>query len=252
MIKLLSLIFLILLLIVGKSRGLKTFITFYLNLLLIMIYITFMRVGINAIVLAVITCILASLVTLFILNGTNIKTKSSFISIMIVLAIMLLITIFIGELSNIRGFSVEDIESIGYYSHDIGYNMTNVIIGMYLICTIGTIIDTSISVSSSMNEILENNPKLNRKELFKSGMNIGKDILSTTINTLYFAVVSGFIGFFMWYHSSSFPFLSVDKSFVKTIIELLLAFIASIMIIPITSYITSKLLKKNNSQDLRK
>ena len=240
MIKILSLIFLVLLIIVGKGRGIKTFITFYLNLLLIMIYLTFMKVGVNAIILSIIICILAALVTLFILNGSNIKTKSSFISIMIVLIIVLLITLLIGRFSNIQGFSVEDIESIGYYSHDINYDMTYVIIGMYLICTIGTVIDTSISISSAMFEVYKNNPNLTEKELYKSGMNVGKDILCTTINTLYFALVSGFIGFFMWFYSVSFPFLSVSKTIVKNVIELLLAFIASIMIIPLTSYITSK------------
>ena len=245
MIKLLSLIFLILLLIVGKSRGFKTFVTFYLNLFLIMIYLTFMKVGTPAIILSIIICILASLITLFILNGTNVKTKSSFISIMIVLVFMLIITILSVKFSNIQGFAMEDIESIGYYSHDINYDMTYVIIGMYLICTIGTIIDTSISVSSAMYEVYKNNPKLNSSELYKSGMNVGKDILSTTINTLYFAIISSFIGFFMWFYSVSFPFLSVSKTLVKNSIELLLAFIASIMIIPITSYITSKKLIKD-------
>lgn len=246
MIKLLSLVLLILLLIVGRSRGFKTFVIFYLNLLLIMIYITFMKVGINGIILAITTCILASLVTLFILNGNNVKTKSSFISIMIVLFFMLIVTLFIVKFSNVQGFSMEDIESIGYYSHDINYDMTYVIIGMYLICTIGTIIDTSISVSSAMNEIFENNPKINRVELYKSGMNVGKDILSTTINTLYFAVLSGFIGFFMWFYSVSFPFLTVSKTFVKNIMELLLAFIASIIIIPITSYVSSIMIINKN------
>ena len=237
MIKILSLIFFILLIIVGRKRGIKTFITFYLNLLLIMIYITFMKVGINAIILSIIICVLATLITLFILNGSNVKTKSSFISIMIVLLFMLIITFIIGKYSNIQGFSLEEVESIGYYSYDINYDMTGVIIGMYLICTIGTIIDTSISVSSAMNEVYENNKNIIQKDLFISGMNVGKDILSTTINTLYFALVSSFIGFFMWYYSVSFPFLEVSKSFVNSILELLLAFIASIIIIPITIYI---------------
>lgn len=249
MIKLLSLIFFILLIVVGRLRGFKTFITFFLNLFLIMLYIRFMTIGINAIVLAVIVCVLAALITLFILNGSNVKTKSSFISIMIVLSLVLLITFLIGYFSNIQGFPVEDVESIGYYSHDINYNMTYVIIGMYLICTIGTIIDTSISVSSAMNEVYENNKKINQKELYLSGMNVGRDILSTTINTLYFAVISSFIGFFMWFYSVSFPFLEVSKSFVKSVIELLLAFIASILIIPITSYISSKKIINKNIKD---
>ena len=122
MIGLLSLVFFILLIVVGKKRGFKTFVTFYLNLLLIMIYITFMRVGINAIVLSIIICILASLITLFILNGSNVKTKSSFISIMFVLLIVLVITSLIGYTSNIQSFSVEEIESIGYYLFDINYH----------------------------------------------------------------------------------------------------------------------------------
>lgn len=245
MIKLLSLIFLILLIIVGKSRGFKTFITFYLSILLIMIYLTFIKVGLNAVALAIITCILAALMILFILNGYNVKTKSSFISIMFVLVFVLLVTLFIGKSANIQGFSVESIESIGYYSHDINYDMTNVIIGMYLICTIGTIIDTSISISSAMYEVYRNNKNMNAKELYHSGMNIGKDILSTTINTLYFAVVGSFIGFFMWYYSLSFNFWAVSKSFEQNIIQLLLCFIASVMIIPITSYISSKMIIKD-------
>ena len=123
--------------------------------------------------------------------------------------------------------------------------MTNVIIGMYLICTIGTIIDTSISISSAMYEVYRNNKNMNAKELYNSGMNIGKDILSTTINTLYFAVVGSFIGFFMWYYSLSFNFWAVSKSFEQNIIQLLLCFIASVMIIPITSYISSKMIIKD-------
>ena len=162
MIKLLSLIFLILLIIVGKSRGFKTFITFYLSILLIMIYLTFIKVGLNAVALAIITCILAALMILFILNGYNVKTKSSFISIMFVLVFVLLVTLFIRKSANIQGFSVESIESIGYYSHDINYDMTNVIICMYLICTIGTIIDTSISISSAMYEVYRNNKNIRR------------------------------------------------------------------------------------------
>lgn len=249
MIKLLSLIFFLLLLMVGKKRGFKTFITFYLNLLLIVIYITFMKIGLNPIILSIIICIISSLITLFILNGFNVKTKSSFISIMFVLLIMSIITILICKFSNIESFSIEDIESIGYYSHDINYNMMGVVIGMYLICTIGTIIDTSISVSSAMNEVYKNNTNMSEKELYISGMNIGKDILSTTINTLYFALICSFIGFFMWFYSVSFPFLSVSKSLVKNIIELLLAFIASISIIPITAKVGSKLIIKYHIKD---
>ena len=240
MILLLSTVLLVLLLIVGRSRGFKTFITLYLSIFLIILYLVLMKLGMNPIILALMICILATISTLFIINGINIKTKSSVVSIFLVLIIIFMLIFIIVKRGNIAGFSMESIESIGGYSYDIGTNMIDVMIGMYLISIIGTIIDTSISISSAMYEVLENNKDLNSKELFKSGMNIGKDIMSTTINTLYFAIVANFIGFFLWHHETSFEIIVNYKAFAEEIVQLFISFIGSIMIIPITAFICSK------------
>lgn len=245
MISVLSIILFLLLTIIGKSRGFKTFMIFYLSLFLIMVYLFVMSIGFGAITNAIIICILVSIITLFGLNGYNVKTKSSFISIMVILLFIFLLTFLIGKNANIQGFSSEALESIGGYSFDINYDMTNLFIGMYLVCVIGTIIDTSISVSSAMNEVYLNNKHLTKNELYKSGMNVGKDILATTINTLFFAVVAEFIGFFMWHYGSTIGYLINYKSFAQEIIKLLLCFIASILIIPVTSFIASRFIIKD-------
>lgn len=245
MISVLSIILFLLLTVIGKSRGFKTFMIFYLSLFLIMVYLFVMSIGFGAITNAIIICILVSIITLFGLNGYNVKTKSSFISIMVILLFIFLLTFFIGKNANIQGFSSETLESIGGYSFDINYDMTNLFIGMYLVCVIGTIIDTSISVSSAMNEVYLNNKHLTKNELYKSGMNVGKDILATTINTLFFAVVAEFIGFFMWHYGSTIGYLINYKSFAQEIIKLLLCFIASILIIPVTSFIASRFIIKD-------
>lgn len=250
MIFILSLILFALLVIFGRSRGVKTFFIFYLSLFLIMIYLFMISIGFSAITHAVIICILVTAITLFGLNGVNVKTKSSFKAIMIILVVIFLLTFFIGKNANIQGFSAESLESIGGYSFDLNYNLTNVFIGMYLLTVIGTIIDTSISISSALNEVHLNNKHLDKHELYKSGMNVGKDIMATTINTLYFAVVAEFIGFFMWHYGASFSFLLNYKAFAQEIIKLLLCFIASILVIPITSYITSRaLLKEDDTKE---
>ena len=247
MIKILSLIFLILLLIVGRMRGFKTFITFYLSLILIIVYLLLMSFGFNAIIISIIICILSSCVSLFVLNGYNKKTISAFKAIMVVLVFVFLITYLIGSRANIQGFSMESIETIGGFSLDVNYSMTDMFIGMYLVCAIGTIIDTSISISSALNEVYENNKKINSKELFLSGMNIGKDILATTINTLFFALLSSFIGFMMWHKEASIEYIINYQNFVQSVFELFIAFIGSIMVIPLSSFITSKeLLKKKD------
>jgi uncharacterized membrane protein len=244
MILILSTIFLILLIIVGKARGFKTFILFYTSFILIATYILLMKLGFNALAIAIIICLLVSLFTLFGFNGVNEKTKSSFISIMIILIFITILTFLVSKNANIGGFSSDSIESIGGFSYEIGYNMNYVMIGIYLVTSIGTIIDTSISISSALNEVHENNPKLKQKELFESGMNIGKDILATTINTLFFAMISFFIGYFLWHQSETLSLMLNYKSLIQEIIKLFICFIGSILIIPITSYVFSKRILK--------
>ncbi len=239
MINTLTLLFFILLIVVGKGRGLKTFICFYLNYALIITYICLMVFGCNAIFVSFLTCMAATLLSLFFLNGVNIKTISSFKSICIVLCLMFVLIYLIGKNANIQGFSHEALETISLFTYDIYYNMSNLIIGLILVCTIGTIIDTSISISTALNEIYLNNRRLSTLALFKSGMNVGKDILSTTVNTLFFVFLGGMFGFFFWHQYDSFGVMVNYKSFAQEVIELLCCCIGSVLVIPITSYITA-------------
>ncbi len=60
--------------------------------------------------------------------------------------------------------------------------------------TIGAIVDTAISITSPMREIHQQNPDITRKDLFMSGIRIGRDILGTSSNTLFFAFFGGYMG----------------------------------------------------------
>ncbi len=244
MISVLMLVFFILLICVGKGRGLRTFLCFCLNYSLIIAYICFLILGFHAIIASLITCVIASLLSLYVLNGVNKKTKAAFQSICIILCFMFTLIYLIGKNANMQGFSHEALETISLFTYDIHYNMTNLVIGLILVCSIGTIIDTSISISTSLNEIYINNPQLGTLSLFKSGMNVGRDILSTTINTLFFVFLGGMIGFFIWHQHDSMGVILNYKSFMQETMELLCCCIGSIVVIPVTSYITATSLCK--------
>ena len=245
MILALSIILFLLLALIGKKRGIKTFVSFYVSFLLICIFVLLMGFGINALLLSLGMCILASWFILFFLNGNNIKTKTAFISIIVVFLIIFVLTFIIVKLANIQGFSQDSIESIGGFYLDISYDMSDVLIAVYLLGILGTIIDTAMSISSALYEVYDNNRNLNTKELYISGMNIGKDILGTTINTLFFALVITFIGFFLWHRDTAFWYILNYKVFCQDVINLLICFISSVAIIPITSKVCSLLYVKH-------
>ena len=239
MILVLSIILFILLFLTGKSRGIKSFATLYANILIIILYIFLMDKGMNAVLLALLLSVGASAFILFVLNGVNVKSKTAFLSVMIVIGITSAIAITVTSFANIQGFAEDKIEAVGGFNYDINYSMSQLMMGIFIVSITGTAVDTSVSVSSALYEVYENNRHLSRHELHVSGMNIGRDIMSTTINTLFFAILICIIGFFIWHRNASPGYVINYKSFAQSAIDLLICCISSILVIPITSYMTA-------------
>ena len=250
MIKLLSLILLILLTIIGGKRGIKTFFTIYMNLALLFILVIIVGWGFNPTIPTLIICTIISIIILFFLNGTNKKTISSFISVIITLIVFTIITFILGNNIYIQGYAEETIDSVGYLIYNTGLEMLPLSNCLIIIGLIGTINDTSIAISSALYEIHENNPKLSEKELFLSGMNIGKDILGTTTNTLFFAYLGGFMTLFIYFQDFQYSFTTIinSKIFAIEFTRIILSGISSFLIIPLTSIITTIICKYNKEE----
>lgn len=79
-----------------------------------------------------------------------------------------------------------------------------IITSMIIMSTIGAITDVAISITSPMREVFLHHPTITRKQLFLSGMSIGKDILGSNTNTLFFAFIGGYIGLLLWFRDLSY------------------------------------------------
>ena len=243
--KILIVILFLLMLYIDKDRGIKLFVSLVLNFLCLIITFYFIALGINPIIVSLLGCLLMSYIILYFVNEKNIKTQSSFLSVLVVLIILAISIFVIAKMSRIAGFGYESYEEINMFSYDIRIDYTNIIISLILISLIGATVDSSIAVSSALYEVYENNKKLSFKELFRSGMNIGKDILCTTTNTLLFAFLADFMTLIIWFYGSRYSFLEVinAKTFCAELIKILFSASGCVLVIPITSYITSKKLK---------
>ncbi len=244
--KILLLILFLLMLYIDKKRGLKLFFSLVLNFFCLIVVFYFIALGFNPIIVSLIGCLLMSYIILYYVNGKNIKTKSSFLSIIIVLLVLAISIFLIAKLSRIAGFGYESYEEINMFSYDINIDYTNIVISLILISLIGATVDSSIAISSALYEVYENNKNLNFKELFTSGMNIGKDILCTTSNTLLFAFLADFMTLIIWFYGYKYSFLEIvnAKTFAAELIKILFSATGCVIVIPITSLITAKQLKK--------
>ena len=183
---------------------------------------------------------------LFFAAGENVKTISSIKAIAVVLVILSVLIFSMTYVSRIAGFGYESYEEINMFSYDVKIDFTDIAISMILISLIGAAVDSSIAISSALYEVHENNKGLSKKELFVSGMNIGKDILCTTTNTLMFAFLGDFMTLLIWFYKCDYSFGQIvnAKTFAAEIIRILFSATGCIIVIPVTAYITTNALKK--------
>jgi uncharacterized membrane protein len=230
--------------IVGGQRGVRSFFTLFLNFIILFFMIILIGAKLDPIKVTVFGCITISFITLFFINGFNVKTVSSLLAVTIVVFLTMLMTYNIGNGAKIQGFGNEQSETISYLSIYVQLNFAKIVICQVLIGLLGAIIDVSISISSSMYEIYKSDISITRNNVLKSGMNIGKDILGTMTNTLLFAYIGGFMTLIIYFnelHYSVTDILNV-KVFCSEVFQILCGGIGIVLIIPITAFITSRIL----------
>lgn len=75
--------------------------------------------------------------------------------------------------------------------------------------------DISITISSSLNEIIAKNNQVTLKELIQSGKNIGRDVTSTMINVLFFSYICGTIPNLVLYFKNGITISSLLSEFIS-------------------------------------
>lgn len=230
--------------IIGGVRGVKSFFTLVFNFIILFMMIILIGLGLEPIKVTLVFCILISIITLFYINGINVKTTASLLSVIIVVLVTLLITYKMGNDAKIQGFGNENAETLAFFSVYVHLDFSKIVFCEILVGLLGAVIDVSISISSSIYEIYKDNPDTSKYSLFVSGMNIGRDVLGSMVNTLFFAYIGGFMTLIIYFKELHYSFSTIinAKVFCAEVFNSLCGGIGITLVIPITSIITIEIL----------
>lgn len=244
MITILLIAFVLLIALIGGDRGVVSLMAIVGNLFVFFSMIWSMTSGLNPYLVVIVGSVFINCLTLIYQNGRNIKTYSAFISVIIIMSLLLAIVFIFCSHLHLEGLNEIELkgEIASYYSFIVKVDMHQVSICLILIGLLGAVIDTAVSVSSGLYEIAIAQ-KRSAHELFVSGMVIGKDILSTTINTLYFAYIGEALMLLIYLKDYNYSFLEIvnSKAFLQDFTCIVFSMIGCLLIIPVTSYISSRL-----------
>ncbi|GIN62175.1 hypothetical protein J27TS8_21680 [Robertmurraya siralis] len=239
---LLGIILFLLMIVIGGKKGARSFFALFLNFVVVLLAVLFMNdPSLNPIVITVIACTIISCINLFYINEINIKTKTAFVSTLITIVILLVFIVVITEQAMIQGFGEEEIEELGIFSLYIGIDFVKLATAVIIMSTIGAITDAAIAISSPMYEAFCHHPNISRKDLFKFGISIGRDILGTSANTLFFAFFGSYLALLIWFKDLSYSIEEIvnSKIFSAEMITILCAGTGVTLIIPITAWISA-------------
>ncbi|MGE7185022.1 YibE/F family protein [Peribacillus sp. NPDC006672] len=237
---------------IGGKKGARSFMALFFNFGVLLLTIFIMtNPYVNPIILTLIACIVISYINLFYINEVNIKTITAFISSVITIVILFIFIVVVTEKTMIQGFGEEEIEELGIFSLYIGVDFVKIGASVIIMSTIGAIIDTAMAISSPMREMFHHNPSISKKDLFTFGLSIGKDILGTNANTLFFAFFGGYLALLIWFKDLSYSVGEIvnSKIFSAEMIIIFCAGTGVALIIPITALITAYFLVKTRENN---
>ena len=232
---------------VGGRKGVNSIIALIFTFItVIMLYVPLMYIGVSPFLAAVISVILITIITHILLADLEIKSISAMLGTICGVVVAGIIALIFGMVANVNGYNVEEIETLVFIGQASKLDVGGMLFSGILISSLGAVMDVAMSVSSSLNEIQLNRPNISGKELFKSGMNIGRDMIGTMSNTLILAYVGSSINLIMIIYAYSYQMHQIANMY-SVAIELMSGIAGTmgiILAVPFTSFITTILLRK--------
>lgn len=185
-------IFALLVILVGRKQGARSCIALLFTCELIICFlIPQLYEGGNAIWMTLLVVVLSCAVTCFCIGGATRKTWLNIISAILgAVSAGGMYGIFSGIL-RVTGCNLDEAEALVLIAQKTGLQLNGVLFAAVTISSLGAVMDVAVSLGASLAEISALNPNISRKELFRSGMNIGKDMIGTMTNTLILAFSGG-------------------------------------------------------------
>lgn len=238
-------LFLLILWLIGGNKGFKSAIGLIFTFIcIIFLFIPMIYKGYSPFLAAVIIVMLTTTVIMYLIDGVTIKSISSMLATIFGVIIAGICAWGFGYIAKISGYNVSDIEELIFVANNTNLKIGGILFAGILIASLGAVMDVAMSVASTINEIYDKNNNLSRSELFKSGINVGKDMMGTMSNTLILAFTGGAINTLILTYSYSMKYNQIINmySIGIEIMQGLSGSIAVILTVPLVSIIASTML----------
>ena len=174
-------------------------------------------------------------ITQYLIYGWSLKTHAAVLGILISLIITGVLAVVFVDATHLTGFGSEEVgflQTAGASIDSRGLLLAGILIG-----ALGVLDDVTISQASSVFELSAANPGFGVRDLYRRAMNIGRDHIASTVNTLVLAYVGASLPLLLLFAIYPQPFGQIiNREFVtEEVVRTLVGSLGLVAAVPITT-----------------
>ncbi len=196
--------------------------------------------GLSPIFAALVVSVISTMITMYLVGGFNTKSTAAVLGTALSLVLAAVLSFVAINMAYLSGFSSEEATFLYAMRPDLDFK--GILSASMILATLGAVTDVGISIASTINEVHETDPALGFKELIRSGMNVGKDIIGTMSNTLILVYLGASLPLVLLSSNIDMQkFFNLNNT-VSEIISALVGSIGILACVPLTVVITAYLI----------
>ncbi len=173
-------------LVLGRWRGLGAVAGLAASLLIIVKFLLpSILDGHSPVMAAIVASSLIAFIVLYLAHGFTVPTSVALLGTFASLAVTAVLSLLFVAWSNLTGLSDES--ALYLTSLGINVDLQGIVLAGFVIGALGVLDDVTVTQVSAVLELRGAQPELTRGQLYRSAVRIGRDHISSTVNTLFLA-----------------------------------------------------------------
>lgn len=231
-------VFLLAIILIGGKKGAASVMGLGFTIVCVLfLFLPMIYRGVSPIFSAVVVAVITTVVTIYLISGISVKSLTAISGTVTGVVMAVIFAGIFGKVTQITGYNVSDIEELIYLEEKTAIKINELLFAGILIASLGAVMDVGMSIASTLQEIYSRRPDLGMWDLFKSGMNVGKDMMGTMSNTLILAFAGGSLNTLVFIFAYNYSYHQIINMY-SIGIELMQGISASmgvILTVPFTS-----------------
>jgi len=246
---LLSVVFVVFILLVARVQGIRSLLGMLVSLVIITQFILPMILaGNDPVLVSVIGSFVQLAVTLYLIYGWVRKTHAAVSGMLVSLIVTGGLAALSVGLARLTGQGAE--ETLFLQASGAPINLRGLLLAGIIIGALGVLDDITISQASAVTELTAANPGLPPLEVYRRAMNIGRDHIASTVNTLVLAYVGASLPLLLLFAIYPQPFTQmVNREFIaEEIVRTLVGSLGLVASVPITTFLASVVFRRASGE----